>query len=72
MDIGLPDIDGITVSHKIRDIEKSSNKPKTPIVAVTAHKDKSTEEMKVFDHVFIKPFVGNMADMIYEEFLKNK
>lgn len=70
MDIGLPDIDGITVSHRIRDTEKSSNKTKTPIVAITAHKDKSADEMKIFDYVYIKPFTSRMADILYENFFK--
>jgi CheY-like chemotaxis protein len=39
MDIGLPDIDGHTVTEKIRKNEKNTRR--VPIVALTAHADES-------------------------------
>lgn len=35
MDLGLPDLDGFTVTRQIR--ERNDDKSKTPIVALTAH-----------------------------------
>lgn len=62
MDIGLPDINGISVTKKIRQLEKDNHLNKTPVIAVTAHTDRSEEELKVFDKVCIKPF----SSMVFE------
>ncbi len=56
MDIGLPDIDGIQVTHKIRQLETANKIAKTPIIAVTAHPDGSENELNIFDKVCDKPF----------------
>ncbi len=37
MDLGLPDIDGYTVTKKIRDLEKQKLRAPVTIVALTAH-----------------------------------
>lgn len=72
MDIDLPGIDGITATHKIRELEHTNKKTKTPVMSFSANTDKSAEDMKVFDHIFIKPLLANMADIIYEKCLLKK
>lgn len=44
MDIGLPDISGITASKLIRQYNTFKNKKYTPIIALTAHSDNSYKE----------------------------
>lgn len=41
MDIGLPGMDGIETTKKIRSEEEKLNKPSIPIIALTAHTDAS-------------------------------
>lgn len=66
MDIGLPDMDGCTVTEKIR--AKTSNpNSKAPIVAVTAHAE--DEEKKTFirvgmNRVIIKPLDKAVAQSL--------
>jgi len=59
MDIGLPDMDGLELTKKMRDGKKLN---KTPIIAVTAHASSSMKEkaMAVGCNDFIaKPFMPN-------------
>ncbi|MBA3660256.1 MAG: response regulator [Gammaproteobacteria bacterium] len=42
MDLGLPDIDGLTVAETIRKNEKNSDP--VPIIALTAHRDVGSRE----------------------------
>lgn len=42
MDIGLPDINGIDVTRKIR--SKDKNQKQAPIVALTSHTDEETKD----------------------------
>ncbi len=37
MDVRMPKMSGIDAIHMIRDLEKNENRPKTPIIALTAH-----------------------------------
>jgi len=68
MDIGLPDIDGYTVTETIRSLEPQNNQ--TPIMALTAHmedecRDKSSESgMNGF---VSKPLTTDEAKRILEE-----
>ncbi|MCB2219896.1 MAG: tetratricopeptide repeat protein [Bacteroidetes bacterium] len=59
MDIQMPVMDGLEAARMIRDYEKNNNKPKTTIIAVTAH-SKDLEEQKMMeagiDEYLQKPF----------------
>ncbi len=59
MDIQMPIMDGIEATRMIRDYEKKSKRPKTTIIAVTAH-SKDLEEHKMheagIDAYLQKPF----------------
>lgn len=71
MDIGLPDISGLTIAATMR----SSNdqvKANTPIVIVTAHSDKMhrerAKEVGVADFI-IKPFTVDVRDKLIKKYL---
>jgi PAS domain S-box-containing protein len=64
MDIGLPDIDGVKLAHKMRQFESANQKPASPIIALTAHKSDGEYDLKVFDKVFNKPFSATIIDEI--------
>ena len=58
MDIQMPEMDGITATHRIRDIEKEG-RVRTPVVAMTAHAAKSDENACYdagMDDFIVKPF----------------
>lgn len=66
MDIGLPDMDGCTVTEQIR-AKMSNPNSKSPIVAVTAHAE--DEEKKTFirvgmNRVIIKPLDKAVAQSL--------
>lgn len=59
VDIGLPDIDGLTVANTIRNIEK--NNQHIPIIALTAHADAHTRELiaeQEIDDCILKPLTS--------------
>ena len=69
MDIQMPIVDGIQASKLIRDLESLNSKPRTPIIAVTAHNtDKDKEECFSvgMDYYLPKPF--NLNDL-YKAFV---
>ena len=69
MDIQMPKVDGIQASKLIRDFESLNSKPRTPIIAVTAHNtDKDKEECfnVGMDYYLPKPF--NLNDL-YKAFV---
>lgn len=71
MDIGLPDIDGLSIADIIRK-SKDPVKAKTPIIIVTAHSDKMHREraqMIGVDDFIIKPFTIEIRDKIIKNLL---
>ena len=64
MDIQMPKVNGIQATKLIRDLEFRNSKPRTPIIAVTAHNtDKDKEECfnVGMDYYLPKPF--NLNDL---------
>lgn len=69
LDLGLPDISGIEVALRIREIE-SETKNRTPIIALSAHVNNEIKEgcLKAgMDDVFSKPLIANQALKIIQE-----
>ena len=62
MDIGLPDLDGIKVTQRIRQLEAANKLPNTPVIAVTAHPNRYEDELKIFNTECEKPF----SDVVFE------
>jgi len=57
MDVGLPGMDGISATRKIRKMEANGNLIKTPIIALTAQSDSINDCMEAGMDAFIsKPF----------------
>ena len=74
MDVGLPDGDGLDISHTIRQDSECPNQ-KTAIVVVTAH---STDEVSMqrcltigIQKLFIKPLTPEKLDMALRFFCNN-
>jgi len=59
MDIQMPEMDGLEVTRRIRKFEMEKNWPPTPIIAMTAHVMKSSQEACIIagmDDFISKPF----------------
>lgn len=71
MDIGLPDMDGLTLAEIMRNSD-DPRKSKTPIVVVTAHSDKAyrdrAEAIGVEEYI-TKPFTIEIRDRIIKKIL---
>ena len=62
MDIQMPEIDGITATKIIREIEKTNNTPETKIIAITANAQKEDRDACMaagMNGFLTKPFVAN-------------
>lgn len=71
MDIGLPDINGMEVTKKIRELENQHSH--VPIVALTANYDESYKPMCLaigMDDFVIKPLTQEKATYILAKFLR--
>lgn len=69
MDIGLPDMDGISLSQHIRQME--DGKRHTPIVALTAHTSeeaKETAELSMLDDYLQKPISIEIVEKVLHQF----
>ena len=64
MDIKMPDMDGIEITRRIREIEKKKGKPRMAIIAMTAHALYGDRERFLdadMDDYISKPFdIGNL------------
>jgi CheY-like chemotaxis protein len=71
MDMGLPDITGIDVTCKIREIEQSTGKH-IPIIALTAHGDFAKQHCLSagMDDFTTKPFEFAQIDNIIKKWIK--
>ena len=71
MDLGLPDIDGLTVTENIRKIE-NDKKQQVPIVALTAHTDndckKACHKCGIND-ILEKPLTEEHAQQVIDKFI---
>jgi CheY-like chemotaxis protein len=66
MDLGLPDMDGVTVVKELREWEKTKQQY-TPIVALTAHISDELRERALqagMDDFFSKPLTSQIATKI--------
>ena len=68
LDIGLPDMDGAEVAHRIRTGAAGERAARTPIVAVTAYtgrEDLERYEAVGIDHVMSKPIdLGRLSELL--------
>ncbi len=70
MDIGLPDMDGYTVTETIRGLEEEAH-AHTPIVALTAHADKEFRENATqsgMDDFLSKPLTPDKAKTVLNKY----
>jgi len=73
MDLGLPDIDGLTVTETIRRMETSSNH--IPIVALTAHSDDTYKVRSLeigMNDFLMKPLTAQNSQTILDKYVNNK
>lgn len=71
MDLGLPGIDGIETTKRIKSILSSTKNTLTPIVAVTANEDSIIRERCIqagMDDVISKPFTSIAAKELLARF----
>lgn len=70
MDLGLPDMNGITTAQIIRELE--IHKPFTPIIILTAHSDEQTKDqvknVKILDEYLVKPLTMDCARAIIQKY----
>lgn len=69
MDIGLPGIDGIETTAKIKQLQNSNHK--TPVVAITAHTDEHTKKQCIevgMDGFMAKPFNNSEMEEVLIQF----
>ncbi|MCD4773632.1 MAG: response regulator [Bacteroidales bacterium] len=62
MDIQMPEMDGITATKKIREIEKTNNSPEIKIIAITANAQKEDRDLCMtagMNGFLTKPFVAD-------------
>ncbi len=59
MDCQMPEMDGLTATHRLRKLEQSLGRPRTPVIAVTAHAfeaDRIACRNAGMDDYLMKPF----------------
>ena len=72
MDIGLPGIDGIQATMLIRENELREHRPRTPIVALTAHADSKRCKMAGMDDFLQKPALLNDLKNTLSKWIKSQ
>jgi two-component system aerobic respiration control sensor histidine kinase ArcB len=71
MDLGLPDMDGLTVTEMIRKMEQDKKNP-TIIIALTAHNDDKIRELATsvgMNDFLLKPLTTEAAEEIFNKYL---
>lgn len=74
LDIGLPDMSGLEVAAKIREVEKKSASH-TPIIALTAHIDDAEKNKGLssgIDEFYNKPLTSDTGKQILEKISNKK
>lgn len=74
MDLGLPDIDGLTATENIRKFEKENDRKQIPIVALTAHTSNGCRQstLKAGMNDFLsKPLTENNAREIINRYVNS-
>lgn len=72
MDIGLPDIDGFSVTETIRKQEKEHGRYSTPIIVLTAHSNETFKQRAVevgADDFMVKPLTMSTAEITLKKYL---
>lgn len=69
MDLGLPDMDGYTVTETIRELEKK-RQTRTPIIALTAHTEdefRGNAKKADMDNFLPKPLTTDKAEEMFDK-----
>jgi CheY-like chemotaxis protein len=69
MDIGLPGMDGICATHKIRDMEHQAAAKHVPIIALTAHSTKEACLTAGMDDFLQKPAMLSDIEQVLDRWL---
>ena len=69
MDIGLPGIDGINATILIREKELIESRPRTPIVALTGHAERTKAILVGMDDFLQKPALISDIKSMVDKFL---
>jgi len=73
MDIGLPDMNGLTLTTKIRSQEKILNLPPIPIVGLTAHKQMRLQIIEAgMNDFLLKPLTKENCLAVLNQFVLDK
>lgn len=74
MDVGLPDMDGYTVTETIRGLEKNRHQ-RTPIVALTAHAEDEFQQGALasgMDDFLSKPLTMDKAKAMLDRYARSQ
>lgn len=75
MDLGLPDISGIEVTKKLRELELEEGRKSVPIVALTAHHTEEDKKLGLaagMQEFMLKPLKKEEAQAIIEKYVKKQ
>ena len=75
MDCQMPEMDGLTATQRMRQIEAAQGRLRTPIVAVTAHAfeaDRAACHAVGMDDYLMKPFTEHQLRAVLERWLSDK
>ncbi len=70
MDVSMPILDGLQATRSIREFERTSNKKRVPIIAVTGFSDRETCVAAGMDDFMTKPFLLEHLRAVVERWLK--
>ena len=73
MDVGLPDLHGLTVVERIRELEQDGSGRKTPIIALTQHTQKEYQDAALeygMNDFLAKPITEKKAKRVLDKYLR--